>query len=460
MGAYLTQQGLGVPRALTCGDSFTGTGHASWTGVAAAALTGWRPSRRRADPRLPPGVGPWRRRASWPSAEMRHRVGSRSNQQRRDLTRGRWLHISRPCDPRPGPIRSPGGTKHSRDSTRPRRGAAMGVLGCLEEGRHSVGHRGPPTAEAPIQEQAGSSGLGAPHCASGGFWTVQVVLHDQQTPQVFQPLSAADVRGLLSTFPADVRAELQSVHLRLGRLEDEMKQDGAEPDPMTGRPGFEEGPVWTPPLRGPLESITSPEEIGDWEISLHEKPTGRPLSVYSPRKCHKPLALILGDAVTAGLITRNAAAIPRRHGMAASDARAAAAEAELEPQTSPLHRCAPEGPTPAHARRSLLPRGSGRSSGCMGGRLAGQAAAGQAAQSLATGPRRRIRSAWRRFLPTRGTSPAARSRSTHCWRPLPIKSSISHCDGFDRSRDASSAAVSQATARIIAPICRAAFAAP
>jgi hypothetical protein len=81
-------------------------------------------------------------------------------------------------------------------------------------------------------------------------WTVDVVVHDQQTPGVFQPLSAEDVRGLLSTCPADVRAELQGVHLRLGRLEDEMKQDGAEPDPMTGRPGFEEGPVWTPPLRG------------------------------------------------------------------------------------------------------------------------------------------------------------------------------------------------------------------
>jgi hypothetical protein len=76
---------------------------------------------------------------------------------------------------------------------------------------------------------------------------------------VFQLLSAEDVRGLLSTFPADVRAELQSVHLRLGRLEDEMKQDGAEPDPMTGRPGFEEGPVRTPPLRGRWRS--DPAEI-------------------------------------------------------------------------------------------------------------------------------------------------------------------------------------------------------
>jgi hypothetical protein len=63
-------------------------------------------------------------------------------------------------------------------------------------------------------------------------WTVDVVVHDQ-LPGVFQPLSAEDVRGLLSTFPVDVGAELRSVHLRLGRLEDDMKQDGAEPDPMT-----------------------------------------------------------------------------------------------------------------------------------------------------------------------------------------------------------------------------------
>jgi hypothetical protein len=80
-------------------------------------------------------------------------------------------------------------------------------------------------------------------------WTVDVVVHDQ-LPGVFQPLSAEDVRGLLSTFPARIGAELRSVHLRLGRLEDDMKQDGAEPDPITGRPGYEEGPVWTPPLRG------------------------------------------------------------------------------------------------------------------------------------------------------------------------------------------------------------------
>jgi hypothetical protein len=120
-------------------------------------------------PRLRPGVRPWRRRASRPSAGVRHRIGSRSNKQRRDLTSGRRLHILRSFDPRPGPIRSPGGTKHSRDSTRPRRGTAMGVLGCLEEGRHSVGHRGSPAAEAPIQEPADASGLSAPQCAGGGF---------------------------------------------------------------------------------------------------------------------------------------------------------------------------------------------------------------------------------------------------------------------------------------------------
>ncbi len=89
----------------------------------------------------------------------------------------------------------------------------------------------------------------------------------------------------------------------------------------------------------PLASITSPEEIAAWEIALHEQPQrpGRkPLSVSSARKCRKLLALILSDAVTADLITRNAARIPRRRGMAASEARAAAAEAEQEPWTNPL----------------------------------------------------------------------------------------------------------------------------
>jgi hypothetical protein len=84
----------------------------------------------------------------------------------------------------------------------------------------------------------------------------------------------------------------------------------------------------------PLATITSPEEVAAWEIALHETPQppgGKPLSVNSTRKCRKLLALILSDAVTADLITRNAARIPRRRGMAASEARAAAAEAEQEP---------------------------------------------------------------------------------------------------------------------------------
>jgi hypothetical protein len=80
-------------------------------------------------------------------------------------------------------------------------------------------------------------------------WAVEVVLHDR-LPGVFQPLSEQDVRGLLATFPASIGAELRAVHLRLGLLEDDMRQDGAEPDPLTGRPGYREGPVWTPPLRG------------------------------------------------------------------------------------------------------------------------------------------------------------------------------------------------------------------
>jgi hypothetical protein len=80
-------------------------------------------------------------------------------------------------------------------------------------------------------------------------WAVDVVV-DDELPGVFWPLSAQDVRGLLLAFPADIRAELRGVHLRLGRLEDDMKQDGAEPDPVTGRPGYEVGPVWMPPLQG------------------------------------------------------------------------------------------------------------------------------------------------------------------------------------------------------------------
>lgn len=89
----------------------------------------------------------------------------------------------------------------------------------------------------------------------------------------------------------------------------------------------------------PLASMTSPEEIAAWEIALHERSQltgGKPLSVNSARKCRKLLALILSDAVAADLITRNAARIPRRRGMTASEARAAAAEAEQEPWTNPL----------------------------------------------------------------------------------------------------------------------------
>jgi integrase len=89
----------------------------------------------------------------------------------------------------------------------------------------------------------------------------------------------------------------------------------------------------------PLATFISPEEISAWEIGLHEKPQpplGKPLSVVSARKCRKLLSLILSDAVVADLISRNVAEIPRRRGMAASEARAAAAEAELEPWTNPL----------------------------------------------------------------------------------------------------------------------------
>jgi integrase len=89
----------------------------------------------------------------------------------------------------------------------------------------------------------------------------------------------------------------------------------------------------------PLATIVSPEEIAAWEIALHEQPQpprGKPLSALTARKCRKLLSLILSDAVNAKLISGNAAEIPRRRGMAASEARAAAAEAEQRPWTSPL----------------------------------------------------------------------------------------------------------------------------
>lgn len=89
----------------------------------------------------------------------------------------------------------------------------------------------------------------------------------------------------------------------------------------------------------PLASFISPEEISAWEISLHQTPQpprGKPLSVVTARKCRKLLSLILSDAVRAHLIPFNMAEIPRRRGMAASEARAAAAEAELKPWTNPL----------------------------------------------------------------------------------------------------------------------------
>jgi tetratricopeptide (TPR) repeat protein len=81
------------------------------------------------------------------------------------------------------------------------------------------------------------------------------VLDDEAHPFVHHPLSAADVKELFGNMPADVRSIVRSVHLRVGTHEDEMRADGAEPDPFTGRYGFQtEGGIWAPALLGRYRS--------------------------------------------------------------------------------------------------------------------------------------------------------------------------------------------------------------
>jgi tetratricopeptide (TPR) repeat protein len=72
---------------------------------------------------------------------------------------------------------------------------------------------------------------------------------------VHHPLSEEDIRALLALFPADVRPLVQRVHRRAGFLEDDMREDEATPDPLTGRHGFEvPGDIWMPRLRGRFRS--------------------------------------------------------------------------------------------------------------------------------------------------------------------------------------------------------------
>ena len=130
---------------------------------------------RGADPLRPlngmPVVAEAEIRGHWLAAEiMRAWTGRAASQQDpgKDPDHQRNHRILRPnrsadC----GLIPSSGGTKHSRDSTRSRRGAETGVLGRVEEGRHSLGHRGSSEAEAPVQRPARSSGLSPPQRASG-----------------------------------------------------------------------------------------------------------------------------------------------------------------------------------------------------------------------------------------------------------------------------------------------------
>jgi len=58
--------------------------------------------------------------------------------------------------------------------------------------------------------------------------------------------------SLLACIPVDTRPELRMVHLRSG-LTRRMHADGAEPDPFTGRPGFDiGGGIFLPPLLGDI----------------------------------------------------------------------------------------------------------------------------------------------------------------------------------------------------------------
>ncbi len=71
------------------------------------------------------------------------------------------------------------------------------------------------------------------------------------SPYIHHPLTIDDVASLLACIPVDTRPELRMVHLRSGLHENDMHADGAEPDPFTGRPGFDiGGGIFLPPLLG------------------------------------------------------------------------------------------------------------------------------------------------------------------------------------------------------------------
>ena len=85
---------------------------------------------------------------------------------------------------------------------------------------------------------------------AAGLGAVEIVT-EPAADQFHHPLSPADIRALLVLLPADVRQGLRAVRLRTGVREDGMIAEDTEPDPLTGRHGYElEGGVWTPRLRG------------------------------------------------------------------------------------------------------------------------------------------------------------------------------------------------------------------
>src|ERR1700682_4156207 len=77
------------------------------------------------------------------------------------------------------------------------------------------------------------------------------IVTEPTPPHAHHPLSDEDIRQLLGLLPGDVRPLIRRVHRRFGLLEDDMRPDEAQPDPLTGRHGFERpGGIWTPPLQG------------------------------------------------------------------------------------------------------------------------------------------------------------------------------------------------------------------
>jgi len=80
--------------------------------------------------------------------------------------------------------------------------------------------------------------------------TVEVVT-EPTDHHVHHPLCEDDIHALLGLFPADVRPVLRTVCRRTGLREDDMVAEDTEPDPLTGRHGYQrEGGIWAPRLRG------------------------------------------------------------------------------------------------------------------------------------------------------------------------------------------------------------------